>query len=280
MDVLTRASLALVLAVSAHCGPKPLRVVDGADASPDASPDASVDSPDPRDVAEATPPPTDAPRADVAAPGCADDPSRPDCARVRIAPASPFCIGVPSSPATSTWNASPALCGLTLTPFEIDAREVTVGRFRAFHARWVAGELPAWREARFANGVTLRVPLAPRTVASEWSPTVAGCTWSDTPGGARERHPLNCVGWTLAMYYCAWEGGHLVTAAQYEYLARWHGAASGEDRPFPWGAATPSCDHAHYGPCPGDDGLETRQAGALAATAGGVFDLEIGRAHV
>jgi formylglycine-generating enzyme required for sulfatase activity len=251
--VLTPRLLALALLASVSCGPKPLRVVDDA---PDASLDARGDVVSP----------------DVVTPNCADDPSRPECARVRVAPAATFCVGVPASAATSTWNASPALCDLSLTPFEVDAHEVTVGRFRAFHARWIAGQLPAWREARFANGVTMRVPLAPRTALSEWSPAVVGCNWSDAPGGAREQHPINCVGWTLAMYFCASEGGHLLTATEYEYLARWHGAAAGEDRPYPWGSAPPSCDRAHYGPCPGDDGLETRRVGSLAATAG-VYDL-------
>lgn len=271
MGLLTRALVAAAL--TAGCGPKALRVVEAPDVPADAF-DASDASPaDVRDVAPPDVAPPDA-RADVApGPSCADDPSRPDCARVTVAATAPFCVGLPAAAANAAWNASPPLCGVTLSAFAVDAREVTAGRFRPFFARWAAGSLPAWREARFANGVAVRVPLAPRTVLSEWSPAVVGCTWSETPDAARDLHPLNCVGWTLAMYFCAWEGGHLLTSTEYEYLARWHGAAAGEDRAFPWGAATPACERVHYGPCVGDDGLETRRAGSLAPTAGGVFDL-------
>lgn len=102
---------------------------------------------------------------------------------------------------------------------------------------------------------------------------MTGCNWTDAPDGAREQHPINCVGWSLAMYFCAWEGGHLLTSTQYEYLARWHRAADPSGRTFPWGEVAPSCEVAHHAPCVGDDGLATRRAGALTVAPQGVFDL-------
>jgi len=247
-----------LLALLVACGPKPLRLIEG---------DAGVDAP-----AQDAPPVDALTRAETAAEDVSHAGCDGGCARVRVDPSGPFCVGVVESPANAGWSASPPLCDLRLTPFEVDAREVTVGRFRAFYAQWRGGALPAAREVRFANGLSLRVPLPSPGVTTEWSPNVAGCTWSDAPDGARDAHPLNCVGWNLAMSFCASEGGHLLTSTQYEYLARWHLAQTAEGRAFPWGDDAPGCARAHYGPCPGDDGLETRRAGSLAAVAG-VFDL-------
>lgn len=53
----------------------------------------------------------------------------------------------------------------------------------------------------------------------------------------RGTHPVNCVSWSQAGYYCLKRGGRLPTRSE-QYLAI-HGR---EDRPYPWGLEEPSCD--------------------------------------
>jgi hypothetical protein len=59
-------------------------------------------------------------------PSCAADPMREDCRVVEIVPERSFCVGIPSDAFNSTWNASPPICGLSLSPFAVDAYEVSV----------------------------------------------------------------------------------------------------------------------------------------------------------
>lgn len=288
MDLLThrRAAAALWCALAA-CAPKPLRIVgDDADVATDAADvtdaevtDAGVTD---ADVTDATSP-ADVAVADgavsrdggaVVPTSCAAAPSRADCATVLVRPETTFCVGVPLTATNAAWSASPPVCGLSLSPFRVDADEVTVARFRVFYDRWVARTLPGTVDARFENGAVFHAQLPPRMALSEWNPTNTGCTWTESPMGAREQQPINCLSWATAMYFCAWEGGHLPTATQYEYLARWHGDTGGAGRTFPWGDARPTCQLAQYGSCEGDDGLRTRRVGSIAAGAvAGVFDL-------
>ncbi len=253
MDVLTLRRVTLLGCALAACSPKPLRVIEDADGA-----DAS-------DAGDGGPPtPT----------SCAANPSRADCVTVPVRPSGSFCIGVPLTPSNVAWSASPPVCGLSLSPYFVDATEVTVARFRVFKARWDAGSLPTSIDARFANGGVFHAVLPPRLSMDDWNPALTGCTWTDSPGGARERQPINCVSWAMAMYYCAWEGGHLLTSTEYEYVARWRDDSTGVGRAYPWGEARPSCLLAQFSPCEGDDGLRTRRVGSLSAGAsGGVFDL-------
>jgi len=69
---------------------------------------------------------------------------------------------------------------VTLSPFYLGAKEVTVAQFRSFgepdQADWWTGSDAG-------------------TVADDW------CTFSPTPG-ALDDHPMNCVTWQLARGYC------------------------------------------------------------------------------
>lgn len=275
--------LAALLPLAAAGCVKPLRIED-LDASLDAATDdARADdvSPGP-DAADLDASPPDAPAEDTSSrdaggarvpTSCTGAMDREDCETVLVEPSETFCVGVDATAENAGWNASPPICGLSLSPFLVDRTEVSVARFRAFHARWRAGELTPTTPVRFANGLVYDAPLPPRDETTEWSPLVAGCNWSDTPDAVGDRHPMNCVGWSLAMYFCAWEGGHLLTSTQYEYLARWHLGASPSGRTFPWGDSTPTCDVAHFAGCTGDDGRVTRRVGAIALAPQGVFDL-------
>ena len=270
MELLIRCGITCIVVLAATgCATKPLRFLDAPDV---------VTAPDGVTRMDATPTldvvtPRDAMNSGVPT-SCAADPAREDCRLVSVRPQATFCIGVPATDSNTGWNASPPLCELSLSPFRVDAHEVSVGRFRVFYDRWVARTLPPSVEARFANGLAFRALLPPRAAQSEWNPMNIGCTWTETAAGPREFHPINCLSWSMAMYFCAWEGGHLLTATEYEYLARWHGDTSGSGRSYPWGEARPSCDLAQYAPCTGDDGLRTRRGGSLSlGSAAGVFDL-------
>lgn len=292
MGVLRSITLGLCATMSA-CAIKPLRFEDAAiDAQSEdgriASDADGVDSMDATDVTDAmdSSAPADAAATSdravfvedangtIGRPSCASEPMREDCRTALIVADRSFCVGTPDAPATATWNASPPLCGLSLSPFRVDAYEVTVARFRPFMQRWIDRTLPSSIDVRFANGASYRAPLPPRATLSEWNPGSLGCTWSDTADAARDQHPLNCVGWSLAMYFCAWDGGHLLTATEYEFVARWHRSSAANGRTYAWGEEAPSCARVHYGPCAGQDGLLTRRVGSLATGAiDAIYDL-------
>ncbi|MBX7191283.1 MAG: SUMF1/EgtB/PvdO family nonheme iron enzyme [Sandaracinaceae bacterium] len=236
------------------------------------SPDVGGDAREPGDAAVLDAPASDA-GVGIVPTSCVGAVARDDCQTALIDPTATFCIGVEATAENAGWSASPPICGLSLSPFYVDRTEVSVGRFRAFHELWRTGRLPATTRVRLPRGLVYDAPLPPRDVLSEWSPLVTGCNWSDTPDVVGEQHPINCVGWSLAMYFCAWEGGHLITSTQYEYLARWHRAGGPAGRAFPWGDTSPTCDVAHYAGCAGDDSRLTRRVGAIALAPQGVFDL-------
>jgi formylglycine-generating enzyme required for sulfatase activity len=60
------------------------------------------------------------------------------------------------------------------------------------------------------------------------------CNW-DGPGYSD--HPVNCVDWFAAGYFCAWAEGRLPTEAEWEYAAR----SEGRDIRYPWGNVQANC---------------------------------------
>ncbi len=113
---------------------------------------------------------------------------------------------------------------ITVSPFTMDRHEVTVRRFR----RFVAAGMPAVPGGALTYpGGTVRAlatPSAPLT-----RDAVNACNWSSSPG-AYEDHPINCVTWSTALAFCAWDGGRLPTEAEWERAAR-----GSDGRTYPWG---------------------------------------------
>ncbi len=107
---------------------------------------------------------------------------------------------------------------VVLSPFWLDATEVTVAAFRK-----VSTKALSW------NGNSTGDSL------------VDFCTFTSQPG-AFEQRPIVCVTQTIARTVCQARGADLPTEVQYEYLLG--GLVS---HTFPWGEDLPACGDAVYG---------------------------------
>jgi formylglycine-generating enzyme required for sulfatase activity len=125
----------------------------------------------------------------------------------------------------------------TVSDFHLDKYEVTVGRFRQFVDAGMgtqtsppkagagshplisgSGWNPQWNASLSANTAALKAAM-----------TCNYPTWTDT-SGSNENRPINCLDWFTASAFCAWDGGRLVTEAEWNYAA----AGGSEQRVYPW----------------------------------------------
>jgi serine/threonine protein kinase/formylglycine-generating enzyme required for sulfatase activity len=150
-----------------------------------------------------------------------------------------------------TDSAAPA----TVTGFRLDKYEVTVGRFRAFKKAWEENYRPAAGAGKHVHvnagqglsdgmggfevgwDAAWEAQVNVSDVAREGSYT----TWTATEGN-NENLPVNYVNWFEGAAFCIWDGGFLPSETEWEYVA----TGGSEERTYPWGEASPGCDHANF----------------------------------
>ena len=154
------------------------------------------------------------PAAEVPAPGHHCPP------RMAAIPGGTFFMG-----ADTNWKEQP-VHQVTVSPFCLDLREVTVGDY----------------ERCVESGVCAKVVPVPSTQQDEL------CLVS---GPETDALPRNCVGWGQARRYCEAKDKRLPTEAEFEFAAR----GGSKNFLYPWGNAAVSSTRACFarqkeGPCP------------------------------
>lgn len=154
-------------------------------------------------------------------------------------PAGSCCATAPVPGGTFRRRSSLALPA-TVSGFELDKYEVTVGRMRAFVTAGAGTELappaagtgahPKIPNSGWQTAWTRYLPSSTTSLTSRLK-QVDG-TWTDAPG-ANEQKPINNVTWFVAFAFCAWDGGRLPTYAELNFAA----SGGSEQRPYPWSAS-------------------------------------------
>jgi formylglycine-generating enzyme len=143
----------------------------------------------------------------------------------------------------------------TVSSFNMDIYEVTVGRFRKFVDAGKgtsatapaadAGANPHYSGTGWKSSWNIQLSNSTSTLKSGLKCDSTYQTWTDTAGGS-ENEPINCLTWYEAFAFCVWDGGRLATEAEWNYAA----AGGSEQRVFPWSvppqSALHDCTYANY----------------------------------
>jgi formylglycine-generating enzyme required for sulfatase activity len=131
---------------------------------------------------------------------------------------------------------------ITVSPFQLDAFEVTLGRFRRFALSGAgtsknkiangAGAHPkilasGWNENWTSQLLTSEQELLAELVRSSRSEYG---TWTSPD----DKYPASTMTWFEAFAFCYWDGGRLPTDAEWTFAA-----AGTTSRTYPWGSALP-----------------------------------------
>ncbi len=125
---------------------------------------------------------------------------------------------------------------VALSPFWLDAHEVTVADLRASGV------------AKAAHDVT---PHSGKISGGQWQDF---CVFTEKAGWLDD-YPVNCIGFAAAREYCTARGGDLPTEAQFEYAA-----SSLSSLPFVWGRDRGACGDAVLGRGPRSELLSNTAA--------------------
>jgi formylglycine-generating enzyme required for sulfatase activity len=128
---------------------------------------------------------------------------------------------------------------VTVGAFQLDAFEVTVGRFRRYFDAYDGhppengeGMNPKVPYSGWQGSWNSLLPPDQRSLDAALACTALS-TWTSA---ADDTHPVNCLTWYEAFAFCAWDGGRLPTEAEWEFAA----AGGPSNRLYPWGATDPT----------------------------------------
>lgn len=124
----------------------------------------------------------------------------------------------------------------TVSAFQLDRFEITVGRFRKFVEAYPAskppenaGKHPLIDGSGWKAEWDMELPADQAALLPALKCDPMFHTWTDG-AGANENLPMNCITWFEAFAFCAWDGGRLPTEAEWNYAA----AGGNEQRYYPW----------------------------------------------
>jgi formylglycine-generating enzyme required for sulfatase activity len=146
----------------------------------------------------------------------------------------------------------------TVSDFRLDDYEITVGRFRKFVDAWGAGYRPTAGEGKHAHlnagkglsgagqlyeqGWNPTWDAALPTTTAAWTADLSCSVGFPTWTANDDTKAINCLSWFAAAAFCIYDGGFLPSEAEWNYAA----AGGSEQRPFPWGSASPSATLANF----------------------------------